>query len=208
MKNLQVLCYPVGPMGTNCYILFNDGNEKALIVDPGGNFSYLQKRLNAINKKAGAVLLTHGHFDHVMAANDFQNAGAFIYLHEKDVELVNSEDNLAMAFLRLEIPAVRVDNRLIEGDFEICGFKVSVIETPGHTSGSVCYKIGNMLFTGDCILKSSYGRVDFPSGCESDMIRSAKKLFALEEDLIIYPGHDYPTTLKVEKDNNPIRRLF
>lgn len=204
---INIITVPVGPLSANCHIVSSEKNEKALIIDPGGDFSIIQSQLKKINKVAGAVILTHAHFDHIMETAQLQKLGALVYMHEKDEVLVNSNGNLAKYFgLKLEpfIP----DNRLIEGDIEICGFDLTVYETPGHTKGGVCIKINNALFTGDTLFENSYGRTDFPGGSLSDLVLSAKKLFAIDEDLVLYTGHGNITTLSREKISNPIKFEF
>lgn len=205
--NIKVITVPVGPLSANCHIVYTFDNEKALIIDPGGDFSLIMQRLEAINKKAGAIILTHGHFDHIMAAADFQASLIPIYMHQADEALVNGSGNLAKYF-GLKMQPFSVDNRLIEGDLDIYGFNLRVIETPGHTAGSVCIQIENVIFTGDTLFLDSYGRTDFPSGNQQKLIESARKLFALPGDFLIYSGHGESTTLERERKHNMINYLF
>ena len=205
--SINIITVPVGPLSANCHIVYAFDNEKALIIDPGGDFSLIMQKLEAINKKPGAVILTHGHFDHIMATADFQSLLVPVYMHQADELLVNGSGNLAKYF-GLKMQPFSVDNRLIEGDFNICGFNLSVIETPGHTAGSVCIQIENAIFTGDTLFLDSYGRTDFPSGNEQSLIASSKKLFALKGDFILYSGHGERTTLERERRHNAINYLF
>ena len=204
---INIITVPVGPLSANCHIVYTNDNEKALIIDPGGDFSLIMQRLESVNKKPGAVILTHGHFDHIMASADFQKALIPIYMHQADEVLVNGSGNLAKYF-GLKMPPFSVDNRLIEGDLNICGFNLRVIETPGHTAGSVCVQIDNAIFTGDTLFFDSYGRTDFPSGSEQELIVSVKKLFALQGDFLLYSGHGESTTLERERKHNMINYLF
>jgi glyoxylase-like metal-dependent hydrolase (beta-lactamase superfamily II) len=128
-------------------------------------------------------------------------------MHQADEVLVSGSGNLAKYF-GLKMPPFSVDNRLIEGDLNICGFNLSVIETPGHTAGSVCVQIDNAIFTGDTLFLDSYGRTDFPSGSEQELIVSVKKLFALQGDFLLYSGHGESTTLERERKHNMINYLF
>ena len=205
--NVKVITVPVGPLSANCHIVYGEDMQKALIIDPGGDFSILMQRLNAINKSAGAVILTHGHFDHIMATNQFQELGVPVYMHQSDEQLINSNGNLAKYF-GIKFQPFNVDNRLIEGDIEICGYNLTVYETPGHTQGGVCIKMQNLLFTGDTLFEGSYGRTDFPGGNAKHLAESIKKLFTLQEDLILYTGHGNNTYLQREKQTNPIKFLF
>ena len=205
--SIQVITVPVGPLSANCHIVYTFDNEKALIIDPGGDFSLIMQKLNAINKKPGAVILTHGHFDHIMASADFQAFSTPICMHQADEVLVEGSGNLSKYF-GLKMKPFSVDNRLIEGDFNICGFNLRVIETPGHTEGSICVQIENAIFTGDTLFLDSYGRTDFPSGNEKQLISSIKKLFALNGDFILYSGHGESTTLEMERKHNALNYLF
>ncbi|MBR3864474.1 MAG: MBL fold metallo-hydrolase [Clostridia bacterium] len=205
--DIKVITIPVGPLKANCYIVYSDENDKLLVIDPGGDFSVIENKIKSLNKSGGAVLLTHAHFDHIMATSEFQNAGFKIYMHKNDMPLLEGDGNLAK-YLGLKLTRFSVDNELIGGLFDICGFRVEVIETPGHTAGSVCYKIANILFSGDTIFKESFGRFDFPSGNLKTLVLSIKKLFAIQENLVIYSGHGEVTTLDAERNTNAIYNYF
>ena len=204
---LKIITIPVGPLGVNCYIVYKNSNDKALIIDPGGDFSLIEGQLKIINKRAGAVFVTHCHFDHVMAVKQFNRMGVPVFMNEKELDFINSNANLAKYF-GIKFTPFSVDNRLIEGLLDVCGYKIQVFETPGHTIGSVCLQIEDALFTGDTLFKESYGRTDFPTGSVSQLILSIKKLFAMDENLRVYPGHNEPTTIKSEKIYNPINLLL
>ena len=204
---LKIITIPVGPLGVNCYIVYNNSNDKALIIDPGGDFSLIEEQLKIINKCAGAVFVTHCDFDHVMAVKQFNMMGVPVFMNEKELDFINSNANLAKYFGIKFIP-FSVDNRLIEGFLDVCGYKIQVFETPGHTIGSVCLQIEDALFTGDTLFKESYGRTDFPTGSMKQLVLSIKKLFAMDENLRVYPGHNEPTTIKSEKIYNPINLLL
>ena len=196
--------YP-GSWGSNCYLL-TVGTHAAL-VDPSANASTLMDAVAQKGALLDYILLTHGHFDHIMAAADFQASLIPIYMHEADEALVNGSGNLAK-YIGLKMQPFSVDNRLIEGDLDIYGFNLRVIETPGHTAGSVCIQIENVIFTGDTLFLDSYGRTDFPSGNQQELIESARKLFALPGDFLIYSGHGESTTLERERRHNAINYLF
>ena len=199
---IKVKRLEVGAIQTNCYIISSDFSDMALVVDPGGNYEQIIAEINSLNKRVGAVLLTHAHFDHVLETHKFNELGAKVYLHKNDIPFVNSDGNLARIFGFNYTPFI-VDNELIEGLFDICGFKVRVIETPGHTDGSVCFLIDDLLFSGDTLFNLGFGRTDFPSGSSGKLYNSIKKLFALEGDYKLYPGHGFTSTLNYERLNNP-----
>lgn len=205
--NLFVNTVPVGPLGANCHILYSDSSDKAILIDTGGDFLILKECLKKINKKAGAIILTHCHFDHVMATSDFASENLPVYMHKNDLEFINSNGNLAK-YWGVKFKPFSVDNQLIGGLFNICGYNCEIIETPGHTAGSICIKVQNLLFSGDTIFNQSYGRYDFPSGNLNQLINSCKKLFALPGETIVYAGHGENTTIANEREFNPIKLLF
>lgn len=209
-KDFNILRFKVGQLGSNCYAiesLAEDFLHDAILIDAGGDFEKVNSALAERGRKVKAVLLTHGHFDHVMAANELKNNGAKIYLSENDQKLVDGDGNLARYF-GLHLDKFSADNGLIGGLLQICGLKINVIETPGHTAGGRCFLLGDALFTGDTLMKDSFGRCDFLSGDENRIIESIKGLFALDKDYVVYPGHGEKTSLFYEREYNSIRALF
>ena len=158
----------VGPVSTNCYFLINEESKEAVIVDPG---DYAQKIKSYLEKEAVkpvAILLTHGHFDHMMAAEKLRNEYQIpVYACEKEKPLLNSASlNLAKGFIRADY-TMDADIYCKEGDeLSLTGCTIKVLETPGHTPGGCCYYIAseNILFTGDTLFCRSIGRTDFERG--------------------------------------------
>ena len=149
-----------------------------------------------------AVLLTHAHFDHAGNVKKLQDDGAKIYVSKIDAEKLLNDDNLASSFGR-RFDYCTADFTFNGGEIlDIEGIKIEVIATPGHTDGSVSFKVDNNLFTGDTLFLESVGRTDFPTGNKSELIRSVTKLFDLEGDYKVYPGHQEFTTLSHERKNN------
>ena len=204
---LNILTIPAGPLNVNCYIVFNAESEKALIIDPGGDFSLINEALKGVNKQAGAVIVTHAHFDHVLAVGNFNEEKVPVYMCEEDFDFLTTHKNLAKYF-GIKFKSFKVDKFLCENSMEICSMNVKIYYTPGHTPGGICLQIENALFTGDTLFKESYGRTDFPDGDEKSLIQSIKKLFSIKENLTVYPGHNEKTTLDHEKKYNPITLLF
>ena len=190
-----------GPLNVNTYFLVSeDGN--AVIIDCGENYKKIKQAESAHGFKVQAVLLTHAHFDHSGCARKLQQDGAKIYISKLDAEKLLNDDNLSSDFGR-KFDYLTADFTFSDGQtIQLFGINIKVIATPGHTDGSVCFMVDNALFTGDTLFFGSVGRTDFKSGNRLDMISSVKKLFALNGDYAVYPGHDEFTTLDRERKYN------
>lgn len=202
--NYKLYRYHTGVLAVNTYILVNKTTGEGIAIDIGGNANYLflESIKNQFNIKV--ILLTHGHFDHIGGVAFFKESGAKVYMGEKDYLMTqDDEENMGEEFGVL-VKHFEVDGFLKEGEYEFCGFEVKVIETPGHTEGGLSYIIGNMIFSGDTLFKDSYGRVDFKGGDFTSLKNSINKLFSLEGDYEVYPGHEENTTLERERKYNPI----
>ena len=190
-------------IGTNTYLVYE--NERGFIVDPGDDGDGLYLEAVRRNVKIEAVLLTHGHFDHINGAKYLQDKGAKVYCHRLDEDKLNSYRSLA-SLAGVKLIPVKPDVLLDGGEtLEIAGMTVKTIWTPGHSKGGICYVVGDCLFVGDTLMSGSYGRYDFYDGdfCElKDSI--VNKLFTLSGDYKIYTGHGASTTLDEERKLNPI----
>ena len=205
MKDLSVSTVVLGHIHSNCYVVEND--TSFVVIDPGFKSENVENYVKSLIKggKIGAVLLTHCHFDHISGANEFRVMGLRIMASAIDGRTIaNNDYNLSTRF-HFNVEPVIVDE-LFEDEciVKIGDLMVEVIFTPGHTAGGVCYKIGNMLFSGDTLFKGSFGRTDCPGGDIKVEQQSCFKLFELESDIIVYPGHGTRTTIGVEKNTNPI----
>ena len=190
-----------GPLNVNSYFLVND-KKQAVVIDSGENY----KKIKQVSEQYGfdikAVLLTHAHFDHAGNAKKLQDDGAKIYISKTDAPKLLNEDNLGSSFGR-KFDYLTADYTFSDGEIlNICDITIKVIATPGHTDGSVCFMVDNALFTGDTLFLGSVGRTDFKSGNREDMVNSIKKLFSLDGDFTVYPGHDEFTTLERERKYN------
>lgn len=203
---MDVTTITAGSVETNSYVLYNDSHE-CIVIDPGDGISeiigFLSK--NALDCKY--VLLTHAHFDHCAGCAELQKRGSKVYMSESDLSLLSSAGNLAESFGE-KFESFVPDFTVCDGDeLLLLGEKFSVIATPGHTQGSVCYKWGNVLFSGDTLFRLSIGRTDFPTGNYAEMKSTLKKLFALTGDFVLLPGHGEKSTLNYERKYNPYARI-
>lgn len=195
---MEIKTYILGPIQTNTYML-TIGDE-AILIDPASKPEKCIELLK--DKKLVAILLTHGHFDHIKAVDGlYQKYNCPVYLHEDDEYLArdkySGKDFGLVSYISVEtIP-------LKEGVMEIGEFKFEVVFTPGHTSGSVVYVFEDAIFTGDTLFKGSVGRTDLEGGSSRELNQSLNYFRYLKKDYLIYPGHDTPTTLSEELRYNP-----
>jgi hydroxyacylglutathione hydrolase len=207
MAALKVGRMVLGMVSTNCYFIYKEGGNKAIVVDPADNGKHIFNKLKEHGIEVVAIFLTHGHFDHIMGAKELQSlSGAKIYAcdEEKDVcenAHLNCSNQIGHAH------TVNPDYYIADGEsIEIEGMKSRLIHTPGHTKGSCCYYFeeDGILFSGDTLFLGSVGRTDLPTSSTGALRRSIKeKLAVLPGHVKVYPGHDDQTTIKFESENNP-----
>ncbi len=187
-----------GAFATNTYLL--EIEDKCLLIDPACKAEKLVPYLK--DKELLAVLLTHGHFDHIKACDDLYNKyHCDIYLHQDDLQLTK-DNSQGRSFGLMNVPTISVKTRHInEGKMDIGPFVFEVIYTPGHTMGSVCYKFDECIFTGDTLFKGSVGRTDLKGGNNS-LLKASLRVFKDMPDLIVYPGHEEVSTIRDEQTNN------
>ena len=191
-----------GLLGVNSYFLVNEETKNAILIDGGESCKTIKKAEQDLKIKITALLLTHAHFDHAGNAKALQDDGVKVYISEIDAPKLKNDLNLAGDFGR-KFDYLDADYKFNDGDeLEIEGIKIKVILTPGHTDGSATFLVDNMLFTGDTLFRLSIGRSDFPTGDKKLLINSVKKLFSLQGDYSVYPGHEDFTTLSYERENN------
>lgn len=192
---LQVHALTLGAYQTNCYILHDDKSPSCCVIDPGYQADDILDKLNSLGLTLEAILLTHGHFDHVGAVRDLAaDTGCAVYLCPEDLQMP----------ARLTAGQLYYTNTYAEGSqLHLAGLDISVLHTPGHTPGSVCLLVENTLFSGDTLFAGSCGRTDLPGGSWTQMQASLKRLSQLEANLWVLPGHGESTMLASEKKYNP-----
>lgn len=195
---MNVKTLVLGDYGTNCYILWNEGNANCLVIDPGYEPETVLDTVESLGLGIEAVLLTHGHFDHVGGVRQIAaDTGCRVFLNPADTSM----------------PPMMTAGQLYYTDtyqggeeLELAGLKVSVMSTPGHTPGSVCLMCGEHMFSGDTLFAGSCGRTDLPGGDWDTIVNSLSRLKELDADFHVYPGHGSATTLAREKRVNPYMR--
>ena len=197
-----------GEIQTNTYLVVNDEDKEALLIDPGSANDELDKAVLGVleQNRIVYILLTHGHFDHIGGVAHYQKmTGAKVVCEVQDEEFVkNDAFNLSTLFWCGNWEKFSIDIALKDGDTLPFGKKtIKLLHTPGHTQGSCCYLLGDALFSGDTLMCSSIGRTDFATGDVGQMKESLEKLKSICEDYTVYPGHGGMTTLQQEKDKNP-----
>ena len=201
---MKVVSLPVGMIGTNCYLTAAQNGDTA-IIDPGAQPDQIKEVLQKNNLTPKMILLTHGHFDHIGAADALRKEFEIpLYLHQADADMVgDSDQNGGIGLIGKHITC-GWDHLLSDGDIvELNELTFQVIHTPGNTKGSVCYAVEDVLFTGDTLFCGGIGRTDLYGGSYRELCDSLKKLAALEKNYRVYPGHDRTTTLDAEKQQNP-----
>ncbi len=192
----------VGLIGTNCYLLYDEtAGNAAAIVDPGGSADQILAKIKQDNLDVKMILLTHGHFDHVLGVQDILAAHPDLPVYITEADYPEARDGGQFGYSMGEVASVRFYD---EGDtVELGNLKIDVLRTPGHTPGSVTLRVEDVLLTGDTLFCGSCGRTDFPGGSFGDMQRSLKRLADLPGDYRVYPGHESSTTLDYERKYNP-----
>lgn len=188
---------PVGPIGTNCYLLGDETAKVCAMVDPGGDPEEILSMIQASGLVLTAILLTHGHYDHTGGVEGLELAfpDTPVYIHQSDAQGVDPT-------LFPPLPAGQV-RYYGEGDtVAVGGLTVEVLHTPGHSKGSVVLKVGDVLFTGDTLFQGSCGRTDLPGGSYQEIMTSLARLAALPGDYRVCPGHEGLSTLDAERQRN------
>ncbi len=204
---MKVEKFVTGIISTNCYLAINEETKQAVVIDPAACPSYLMSHIKSEGLKVEAILLTHGHFDHIMGIDGFLSEfDVPVYVHEGDADamedpVLNQSSTYTSGYTFGKARYLRDRQTL-----ELAGYTFRVIHTPGHTKGGCCYYVASedVLFSGDTLFQNSVGRTDFVNSSTSDLVHSVReKLFLLPDDTIVYPGHMGETKIGHEKKYNP-----
>lgn len=190
---MNIITLPLGAYQTNCYLVWAEGSNTCAVIDPGYEAQRILLEAKKWGKTVETILLTHGHFDHVGAVRELVEAtGCRVYLCLREQEL-------PLQYTAGELYYTESYGETVTAG----GATFEVLQTPGHTPGSVCLKCGNVLFSGDTLFAGSCGRTDLPGGSWMELSQSLKALAFLDGDYAVYPGHGPATTLSREREKNP-----
>lgn len=194
---MNIKTIPVGQLETNCYVVINEETLACVVIDPGDESNTIMDYIESNRLNCEAILLTHGHFDHVGAVNEIlEQTGCALYINPRDEGY-----EVGKSGMKFKMP--EGGKYYDDGDVIVeAGLEFKVLATPGHTPGSVCLICGDALFTGDTLFRGSCGRTDLPGGSMREEMRSLKKICRLEGDFDVYPGHMDSSTLERERRFN------
>lgn len=206
---VTVICLPLGPIQANTYVLTDEISGKTAVIDAGACTPQLKQALEG--KDVQYILLTHGHFDHILGVAELKKlTGAQVCIHAADAVCLEDEaESLCSWEYAGAQTAVSADRLLADGDVITFGeAKLTVLHTPGHTKGGVCYADfeNRLLFTGDTLFCLTAGRTDFPGGNDVELLSSLIRLRNLDGDFTVYPGHNRATSLEFERGRNRYMR--
>lgn len=202
-----VKSFALGELGANCYYIADD--KTAVLVDPGFYDNYFASFLESCEIKPSAVLLTHGHFDHICGIMELaKRYNLTVYIGSADEQcLYSAEKNLAVfvgGYPREPLDVNTKVETFVGGEsLKIGTLDFDIISLPGHTAGGMGYKISNALFCGDTAFYGNIGRTDLPTGDFATLKKSIKKICLLPDDTVLYCGHGESTTVGTEKNHNP-----
>jgi hydroxyacylglutathione hydrolase len=197
--------FVVGPLETNCYVVVDPVTKEACLIDPGADPAVIKDYLRKNGLELRFIINTHGHGDHIAANSQFK---APVYIHRLDGDfLTDTGLNLSGMFIS-GITSPKASRLLDDGDIIALGnLKLKVIHTPGHSPGSISVKVDGAVFTGDALFAGGIGRTDFAYGDTDLLMKSiSKKLFTLDDNTVVYPGHGSHSTIGEEKRSNPFFR--
>ncbi|WP_239769660.1 MBL fold metallo-hydrolase [Mammaliicoccus sp. P-M57] len=209
---MKVHSYALGIVETNCYII--EGDKELLVIDPGDNGQFINKRIEKFNKKLSGILLTHAHFDHIGGIDDVvKKYDVDVYVHKEEKSwLTDTVKNGSKKFAAYQLPQVvqhTVPLVMDEGTHKIGEFEFEALHTPGHSPGSLSFVFGDFAIVGDTLFKGGIGRTDLYKGDTETLIKSIEdKLLELDLNTTIFPGHGPESTISEEEMTNPYLNGF
>lgn len=206
--DMEIKLIAAGEFAANCYVVHKDG--RGIIIDPGADAEAIMAALDEEGLKIEAIINTHGHFDHIGANGVIKSVfDAPLYIHRGDEAfLEDAKRNLSLWAGLEAVVSPPADHLLSGGEFlELAGLKVEILHTPGHSPGSICLKVGGVLFTGDTLFAGSVGRTDFPGSSREQLKDSLRNVvLSLPSETVVYPGHGPASRLETEVKYNPFLR--
>jgi hydroxyacylglutathione hydrolase len=205
---VEVETVVVGMLEGNCYLVKCGEGGEGVIIDPGDESDRIAAAVKAMGLEPEAILLTHGHIDHVNAAGALRRRlRSRVVCHPADRAMIEEGEVLSLWGLQRE--PCKVDQEVQDGDtIHVGGSELRVIHSPGHTRGSVCYMLDSLLFSGDVLFRGSIGRTDLPGGSEREMAETLRRRIAVLDPCVrVYPGHGPETTVEYERAHNPFLKL-
>jgi len=204
---MNIITIQTGELYVNTYVVHDETGKECIIIDPGGSFLKIKRIIDEYRLIPKAILLTHGHFDHIGAVEKLNSEyDAPVYIHRLDADmLIDSKKNLSAFLFKQETSSKAADFLLEDNQkLDISGIDITVLHTPGHSPGGVVFLIDGVAFTGDTLFKMSIGRADF-IGCDSALLDQSLKLLKkdIPKDYKIFPGHGVESTFEDELKSNP-----
>jgi len=212
MGQIKIEIHQVSMLSTNCYFLINRDSKECAIVDPGDNAEGLEEKIRRSGYTPVVILLTHGHFDHIMAVNKLKSVFDIpVYAFKEEEEMLKDTKERLFGMVEDEsCLVVNADKLLNDGEvLDLIGTKIKVIHTPGHSKGSCCFYLEDekILISGDTLFEGAVGRTDFPTGSMKEMDHSINEiLMKLPDEVEVFPGHGGSTTIGMERKTNPYVR--
>ncbi|MBE5774319.1 MAG: MBL fold metallo-hydrolase [Clostridiales bacterium] len=201
--SLTIHTIPCGSYQANAFLVFMQDRDDCILVDPGDDLQALKDAVARSGKKLSAILLTHGHFDHILAASPLaKETGAQVYVHEGDMEMLNDIRLNAYMPGAAVLPAPKdIIAEEYDDVLDVAGMHFEIVHTPGHSKGSVCLYLREekKMFTGDTLFQAGFGRMDLHGGSPMQMRTSLKNLFEMDADIAVYPGHGGFSTIGAER---------